>query len=489
MMSLPFRPAVGAAKRQSRPSEWPGLTRRGLAAMFGLAVAAGCSESVQGPTAPANFNHASSATVTSTTLHSATVTGFDAMIATDDLIAGMDGEQLPGDLGWASFIEADTLRVATDGLGSLSTRYGLLKDAPGSGNPTKRIRYALPDPSDVHEIRVMTGHPIEGSGDARAFSTFVVRYSIDGGTSYHLLGYFQSDLSGTQNAGAVQGTLVTVWDSQSPILLGGVTHLEFDFFAVGSGQEMRDPYDGENPYTVDDDDLAAAVSAPYLWEIDVIGEPSPVVNQPPTAAAGTDQAVASEAAVTLDGSNSSDPDAGTLTYAWTQTAGPSVTLTGADQAMAGFTAPAGPGQLEFELTVCDPAPACDSDAVTVTVAAPSTGVLDLGAELTVNGPVKASGTSKDFVVVVTNGGTVPATMSGVDIVGTVEVSGLVIGTVSSADGSRTLAPGRSSRFKLMWSYPAGSFARNDELTFQACVQVPGDVSAVNDCHLVAVVAR
>ncbi len=74
------------------------------------------------------------------------------------------------------------------------------------------------------------------------------------------------------------------------------------------------------------------------------------VNQAPTADAGADQTVAAGATVNLDGTGSSDPDAGdTLDYTWTQTGGTAVTLTGADTATPSFTAPAGPATLTFEL--------------------------------------------------------------------------------------------------------------------------------------------
>jgi hypothetical protein len=91
---------------------------------------------------------------------------------------------------------------------------------------------------------------------------------------------------------------------------------------------------------------------------------------PPTAAAGTDQTVASGVLVHLDGTGSSDPESATLTYGWTQNSGPAVILTGANTATPSFTSPTGPATLTFELEVCDPDPLCDTDTVAVNVQAP-----------------------------------------------------------------------------------------------------------------------
>ena len=100
-------------------------------------------------------------------------------------------------------------------------------------------------------------------------------------------------------------------------------------------------------------------------------------NSTPTADAGSDQTVASTAAVTLDGSGSSDADSGdTLTYAWTQTSGTTVTLSSATVQQPTFTAPTlnvgdADAVLVFSLVVNDSTVNSAADTVTITVAAPA----------------------------------------------------------------------------------------------------------------------
>ncbi len=112
-----------------------------------------------------------------------------------------------------------------------------------------------------------------------------------------------------------------------------------------------------------------------------VGSPQTVVftsaNTAPTANAGPDQSVASAASVSLTGAGSSDPEGGALSYAWNQTGGTPVALSGASTVAPSFTAPtlvAGDpaAVLVFSLTVTDPLGASSTpDTVTITVNAPA----------------------------------------------------------------------------------------------------------------------
>ncbi|WP_141323140.1 myxosortase-dependent M36 family metallopeptidase [Myxococcus sp. AB025B] len=107
-----------------------------------------------------------------------------------------------------------------------------------------------------------------------------------------------------------------------------------------------------------------AASAPATLTITVRN-----VDRAPVANAGVNQTVNQGSQVTLNGS-ATDEDGDTITYAWTQTAGPSVTLTGADSATATFTAPSVTGNsvdLTFSLVATAAGQASAARTVTVTV--------------------------------------------------------------------------------------------------------------------------
>lgn len=95
----------------------------------------------------------------------------------------------------------------------------------------------------------------------------------------------------------------------------------------------------------------------------------PAANNPPTANAGPAQTVLPSAAVTLTGASSSDPDGDTLTYAWAQVLGATVTLTGATTVSPTFTAPTTNATLVFQLTVSDGQGETSSAMVTILVVA------------------------------------------------------------------------------------------------------------------------
>ena len=94
------------------------------------------------------------------------------------------------------------------------------------------------------------------------------------------------------------------------------------------------------------------------------------VNDAPIANAGQNQTVLERIPVNLNGSLSSDVDADLLTFAWLQTAGPTVTLSTPSGATLNFTAPvvfSNNTRFDFQLTVTDPSGASDVDTVTITV--------------------------------------------------------------------------------------------------------------------------
>ena len=74
--------------------------------------------------------------------------------------------------------------------------------------------------------------------------------------------------------------------------------------------------------------------------------------------------------VTLDGSQSLDPDGGTTTYRWTQTAGPTVSLSSSTAAKPNFTAPATNATLTFQLVVSDGSQVSEPTTISISVTPP-----------------------------------------------------------------------------------------------------------------------
>ena len=105
-------------------------------------------------------------------------------------------------------------------------------------------------------------------------------------------------------------------------------------------------------------------------EIDAIREGAYDYPEPPVAVAGSNQSVNEGDLVTLDGTESSDPDGDTITYLWAQTSGTEVELSDVTSAQPTFTAPevdVGGEVLTFQLIVNDGVYDSDADTVDITV--------------------------------------------------------------------------------------------------------------------------
>lgn len=95
-----------------------------------------------------------------------------------------------------------------------------------------------------------------------------------------------------------------------------------------------------------------------------------VFSNPPEADAGSDQTVVEGVTITLDGSNSFDPDGDTISYHWTQIDGIPATLSDSTAAKPTFVTPIVSTEemiLTFQLVVKNDEDLQDSDQVTVTV--------------------------------------------------------------------------------------------------------------------------
>ena len=204
----------------------------------------------------------------------------------------------------------------------------LFRCAPGTVTPPDPGMVALIDPAGSFDTTAIEAENVAPTADAGDDQT------VDSGATVNLDGTGSADPDGTIDAYAWTQTA-----GPSVTLTGANTATPSFTAPTGPATLTFQLMVTDNDGGTATDSVTVNVNAPG--------------NEAPTADAGDDQTVDSGATVNLDGTGSADPDGTIDAYAWTQTAGPSVTLTGANTATPSFTAPTGPATLTFQLMVTD----------------------------------------------------------------------------------------------------------------------------------------
>jgi len=260
----------------------------------------------------------------------------------------------------------------------------------GAYTPITGLAATNDSPTPVGNVTAFTATISTGTGAMYQWN-FGDGTALEGGAmmtyTYAAAGNYTALVTATNSVGSVNAsTPVTITDvpinglnasSSSPtrltdptfftatIITGtGVTYQwNFGDGQVGSGPTTAHTYATVGSYT-------ALVTATNTINTVTTTTPVTITNLAPVADAGSDQNVNVSALATLDGSASTDPDGHLpLTYGWTQTGGPAVTLTNAALVSPTFTAPASPTVLTFTLIVTDSTGLADAtpDTVVVTV--------------------------------------------------------------------------------------------------------------------------
>ena len=228
-----------------------------------------------------------------------------------------------------------------------------------SGANSARLSFTAPAGSGVLTFRLTVTDP-NGLTDTDEVSVFVGsppqagRPVADAGDDVEVEPGARVTFNGVGSSAPEDGSLSYTWQQLSgpSVRLDGAASAQVSFTAPREPSVLvfRLTVTSEAGIT-DTDDVRAIVGG----------------LRPPVADAGNDLEAEPGQRVTLDGTGSTDPAGFGLTFAWEQTAGERVALSGTDSARLSFTAPETPGSLSFRLTVTDRDGLFDTDKVTVTV--------------------------------------------------------------------------------------------------------------------------
>ncbi len=187
---------------------------------------------------------------------------------------------------------------------------------------------------------------------------------------------------------------------------------------------------------------------------------------PPIADAGPDQIGVPAGTITLNGSNSRDPNGEALTYQWVQETGPAVSISGANQAIATFSAVSGQSYT-FRLTVRNTDNLQASARVRISTNAPSVvSILFFNANPTA---INAGQTSQ-LSWSIQNATSATITPG--------------IGAVNPSNGTITVAPTMSTTYTLTATNANGSQSQSVNIivnqtapTFSVCTVVPMNITS------------
>lgn len=280
--------------------------------------------------------------------------------------ASADGNDVTGSSGVLNWADGD----ATD----KSIPLDLLNDGNG-GEPLERLLIKLTAPTGgatlttTNVANIYIGEP--GAAAVVDFSANTIRAPERG---------FGTAVAVIRRTGSAVGAA-----SVDYAMTGGDATPGVDFQGATSGTINWSPGDADPKwieFPIVDDGVAeptefveltlsnaagATIGAQSVLRMEIANGTG--VNTAPNAIAGNNQTVNAGTAVTLDGSQSNDPEGDVLTYQWAQTAGPAVTLNNANSAVATFTAPSPTSDtlLSFNLTVMDNGGLNNSASTQVTV--------------------------------------------------------------------------------------------------------------------------